>query len=166
MQFYFVLPPRQSEIQVSVSLVSYIVPAPHQIGECAPSECVMRFPAHVFDSTGKNQVCCFYYVVLSQEDVHVRGCDAFGLFSRGLTHGLFQAVGWLGTVRQRHEGLWLVATFPQCIAIPCDRSDHIDSRAWGDFRTQCLARRSQFLHVLAAGRSYLFRHTPGRIVLE
>ena len=63
MQVYYVLPPRHSKNQVFVSLVCNIVPALHQICECAPIECALTLPAHVFDSTGKNQACCSCLIV-------------------------------------------------------------------------------------------------------
>ena len=94
------------------------------------------------------------------------GIGAFGQFSKGWTRGLCHAVDRLGTVRQKLEGSWLVASCSLSSVFPYGRSYDIDSRARGDFRTRYLARKSQFSHVLAAGLSYLFGHTTEHIDLE
>ena len=67
---------------------------------------------HVVDSGGKDQLWCSYRVELSQMDVHVLRCDAFGPFSRELTCGLVQVVVQLGYVIQDRKVPWLGSTYP------------------------------------------------------
>ena len=72
----------------------------------------MMLPDHVDDSGSNDQLWCSYRMELSQMDVHVLGCDAFGLFLRELTCGLVQMVVRLGYVIQDYKVPWLGSTYP------------------------------------------------------
>ena len=69
-------------------------------------------PDHVVDSGSNDQLWCSYRVELSQIDIHVLGCDAFGPFFKELTRGLVQVVVQMGYVIQDRKVPWLGSTYP------------------------------------------------------
>ena len=72
-------------------------------------------------------------------------CNMFELFSKAWTLALVQAVGWFGEVGPRCES---VRMFAQCwflgTGVLGDQVCHTCSTTLGGFRTQCLAKKSQF----------------------
>ena len=153
-------------LQVSYALACEDGPAPLQPNDGSPRALGQLLFVHVTVSEEPVQAQHFYCVVASPEGDHVDGSGTFGLSSREWPRGLVHARGWLGSEVQKLGGPSVGASCPLCIGFPYGLSYRNESTAPGGFHKRYLAKTSQFSHVLAAGLSYSFGHTPEHIDLE